>query len=90
MRCSARPTDPNYIGSHNLGRFEARLDGVLVSRVVLADTDLGEVHRHKTDVNGNIILNAMRDGAEVEVLKGNVQIIDRKTGEELKPEMLLP
>ncbi len=53
------------------------VDGIQHNHVIVADQEQGYIEKFQQDEGGGIVLNAERDGALTEIIKGKVEFIHR-------------
>lgn len=74
MRISVDSDDPGFSPLAAGTGLKVFLGGIEISHVVTADEERRELVRLVTDERGQLRLNAERDGAERETLRGDVRI----------------
>ena len=58
-------------------RVEVMLDGRPITHVIAVDTTTGVAWRHRCDASGKLVLNAARDGVEVERISGSFRVVEQ-------------
>ena len=77
MRMSVHKNDPGY---HPRAQFyDVLLNGKDLPKCITADEDRGYALVHKTDPEGNVILNESKDATVKEKVFGKVEIVRGKT-----------